>query len=158
MVFKCSAHISRRGSGSGTRRTSFPITTPVFHCNSTCGSTVVQTAQRSAIRHKSKSYCAQIRSTPVHKQIRQSPCGTAEFAAKVFSLWPVHGPFLFLQKRNGGCNFPRQSAANIPHHANGAKKPALDGPALSFNISCACPDRLPSRARPPAAPRRCRTW
>ena len=51
--------------------------------------------------------------------IRRPPCArraTAPERAKRFSLWTVHGPFLFWQdqKRNGGCICPAISMAESP--------------------------------------------
>jgi len=59
-----------------------------------------------------------LRADSLHSRNKQKggPQGTAGFAAQAFSLWTVHGPFLFFaEKRNGGCNIPRRSAANPPH-------------------------------------------
>ena len=64
--------------------------------------------------------------------IRRPPCArraTAPERAKRFSLWTVHGPFLFWQdqKRNGGC-IPAGQAPCGSRHPRGRRPAALTAP------------------------------
>ena len=161
MVFKCSAHISRRGSGSGARRTGFPITTPVFHCNSTCGNRVVRSAQWSALGRRLLDPVSTSNQQLPHASKEAVPQGDCRICDKKrpFLLARARTVFFSARRKENGGRISRGSLPQTsPTMPMAQKKPALDGPAFSFNISCACRGRLPSRARPPAAPRRCRTW